>query len=808
MYKYEWDAEAGGLLLLSDRSSFSKEPRPVYSKELDILGFDQFWRYPKDDSAPLLWAEANNYYYKGRNVARTKGGSLYTKPEIILLDDPEPSGAPMQFVDVPAMCRKNHALMDALVQETIKKIYNTYRRYQDRIDVFYVAFSGGKDSIVVLDLVSRALPHDSFKVLFGDTRMEFPDTYEVIEYAKRLCEQKKIDFYCAQSKLLPSQTWPIFGPPATSVRWCCSVHKTSPQINLLRKITGKNDFTGMAFTGIRAEESISRSEYEVISEGQKHTGQYSCHGILEWGSAELFLYIYEQNLFLNKAYIKGNVRVGCLVCPNSAGKHEYIKRYCYQKEVDSYLDVIAKTSAKTYYSPTEMQNYIDSGFWRTRRSGKALNFGYDLFETNTKSKPPSIKVYKKELNWTEWGKTIGELIPISDDEWSVKYKDKVYRIRTEKDGKSITFLLINCDTSRDDIKFISLFRSVIIKSIYCVGCGACEAECKYGCIHMENGIVIEDNCHHCYKCHEIHGHCLRYNSIKNTIQEGPTMLGKKINGYDGHGPRAEWLEAYTNHCTSGDYEGFWNTDGDGLVHNKKKEMFRDFLKDCGIIQHDKSAQGDKFTKYRPTPFSDLIVKYGAHSETSWSLMLCNLVYTPNFDWYVRNLNFGEVYTPSSIELLLQDAMPNDASGHGKENMINALKIALYKTPLGTSGIFADYDINVKLSSNGEEKLSLISLKRSTWKSPIPEVILYALYKFAEACGEYYQFSLQTLLDDGIERDGVSPTRIFGLSRDTMVRILNGLTINYPEFISASFTLDLDNITLRSDKTADDVLQIL
>ena len=90
---------------------------------------------------------------------------------------------------------------------------------------------------------------------------------------------------------------------------------------------------------------------------------------------------------------------------------------------------------------------------------------------------------------------------------------------------------------------------------------------------------------------------------------------------------------------------------------------------------------------------------------------------------------------------------------------------------------------------------------------MPEVILYALYKFAEACGDYYQFSLETLMDDSIERDGVSPSRLFGLDRDDMVRILNGLSINYPEFISASFTLDLDNITLRDEKSSEDVLAL-
>ena len=154
--------------------AFSKEPRPVYYKELDILGFDKYWDYDKNDSFPYMWAEANNYYYRGRLVAKTKGGSLYTPPELVLIEDPEPEGYPLRFVDIPAMVDKNRQLMEQLVQETIKKIYNTFIEYQDKVDVFYVAFSGGKDSVVALDLVQRALPHNCFKVLFGDTGMEFP----------------------------------------------------------------------------------------------------------------------------------------------------------------------------------------------------------------------------------------------------------------------------------------------------------------------------------------------------------------------------------------------------------------------------------------------------------------------------------------------------------------------------------------------------------------------------------------------------------------------------------------------------------
>jgi phosphoadenosine phosphosulfate reductase len=41
----------------------------------------------------------------------------------------------------------------------------------------------------------------------------------------------------------------------------------------------------------------------------------------------------------------------------------------------------------------------------------------------------------------------------------------------------------------------------------------------------------------------------------------------------------------------------------------------------------------------------------------------------------------------------------------------------------------------------------------------------------------------------------------------MEKLLTGLSVNYPEYINASFTLDLDNITLRSEKTSQDVLTL-
>ena len=223
MYSYDWDPSTGGYILNSTPLKFSKEPRPVYYKELDILGFDRYWDYEKDDTYPYMWAEANTYWYRGRKVAQTKGGSCYEAPEIILNDEAEPAGQKLRFVDIPTMVKKNELIMEGLVQETIKKVYNTYVEYLGKVDVFYVAFSGGKDSVVALDIVQRALPHNAFKVLFGDTGMEFPDTYDCVNRISEYCKDHEIEFLRAKSELTPDQTWGCFGPPAVTNRWCCSV---------------------------------------------------------------------------------------------------------------------------------------------------------------------------------------------------------------------------------------------------------------------------------------------------------------------------------------------------------------------------------------------------------------------------------------------------------------------------------------------------------------------------------------------------------------------------------------------------------
>ena len=104
------------------------------------------------------------------------------------------------------------------------------------------------------------------------------------------------------------------------------------------------------------------------------------------------------------------------------------------------------------YSSEEMKMFIESGFWRTRRSGRELNFGQDPFEVKADDNPPSVTVFKPILNWEIWAKTVGEFYQAEPDLYIIKYLDKLYQIKIEHAGNNTTFLLQNCGKSKEDVE--------------------------------------------------------------------------------------------------------------------------------------------------------------------------------------------------------------------------------------------------------------------------------------------------------------------------------------------------------------------
>ena len=783
MYSYTWDSETGGLILNSSPLAFSKEPRPVYSRELDILGFNKYWSYEKDDDYPYMWAEANNYFYRGRLVAMVKGGAPFVAPQIVIIDDPEPQGESLKRVDIMAMINKNHEIMEQLAQDTIKKIYNTYKEYKGKVDLFYVAFSGGKDSILALDLVQRAIPHNEFKVLFGDTRMEFSDTYKTVEKVKEHCKQVGIEFLTAKSALSPDFTWNVFGPPAQRMRWCCSVHKTTPQILLLRKQLKNPHFRGMAFTGIRAEESASRAAYEDVSIGEKIRGQYSCHPILEWNSAELFLYTYENHLVINDAYRKGNSRAGCLVCPLAGYKNMWFKEQCYGKDNDGYPttsmfnDIILKTTSKEFSSKSAECEFMNIAGWKARRSGRELSIAKDYYFEEQDDNCLTVTLTKISTSWEEWLKTVGKYSFVEDNIIELLWDGSVYRITISRNGNDTVFRLY-VGNSKSEILLKKSFKIALKKSAYCIGCQVCEANCPSGYISFKSGDVsVDDRCVKCRKCHEIENGCLVANS--NRLPKRDNKMGS-INRYGNMGIEFDWIKQYLK-----SKDEFWSSDHS--LGSKMVKNLESFLNDSEIT-----------VKKKFSSFGETIAKMDLESEETWGLILCNLAYTAEFNWWIKNIDFGTVYSVDALKDLLEEETDNN-----KSHIISAFKNILISNKTLSEGLrFGICDYYIK-----GNKRFLNSIQRLPWRTPEPKVILYSLYKFAEACDNYKQFSMSRITDNSIDSNGITPYQLFGTDRENLVSILKGLAANYPDFISVSFTLDLDNITLKENKSSKDVLSL-
>ena len=249
---------------------------------------------------------------------------------------------------------------------------------------------------------------------------------------------------------------------------------------------------------------------------------------------------------------------------------------------------------------------------------------------------------------------------------------------------------------------------------------------------------------------------------------------KSLNCYSHHAPKMEWFTQYF--ILKNDF------DENHSLGSQMYSFFKRFLRDAELLDENgfsKTAQ--------------VIDELGLDNDASWALMLVNLAYTPQINWVVKRMNMNETYAKDyTLSLLVADG--------AKESWVKDIWSSfarIVELPFNAVG----FGFPVK------EKGKLVSITRTPWQAPNPIVILYSLYKFAEACGGYYQFTLSRLLNHDIESDGISPTEIFGLDREQMEKLLNGLSINYPDYINASFTLDLENITLNSEKTSQDVLKL-
>lgn len=771
MYNYIWDRETGGYLLNTKTTGIIKELRPVFWKELDLLGFDkQFgWRYPRSNK-PLMWAEMRRYFYRGELIGEAIGGGLFSMPKL----KAHKANFDIEPVDVDEMIKRNRSLMDGLVQKTLTYIYDTYRIYKKKkIDIFYVAFSGGKDSLVLLDLVQRVLPHDDFVVVFGDTTMELEDTYKAVELAKQ--KWNTLSWHTASSHMNARDSWKLFGPPARTIRWCCSVHKSAPSLLLLKDLVKKDNFKAMVFDGIRAEESDARATYSMVSDGKKHTVQTNCSPILEWNTSELFLYMLENNLFINEMYSKGASRVGCKLCPMASNWYECILNHNYEDEVMEFVNILDGSLKKDFVTEKDKEKYFEDGGWKSRAGGRELENGENKVTEVISGKETKLIIKNLNHHWKTWLVTVGFVHEIGNCRYLLDYKELQLNFSVESDMNSTIVKFDTLPKTRNSIRFMYLFKNALYKSAYCINCKVCMLECSTGALKITDTEIEINNCIHCESCLDSPKGCLVARSL-GISGGGSNMSDKSISRYQNFGFRQEWLELFFESPIN-----FWENERMG------KYMligFKAWLKEAELTEKNAiSGLGKK------------LQELGSDDIRTWGIIFINLAYaSPIINWYAKNIMFANTYLANDLSILLGD----DYSPTTKKNALASLKETLKSSPIGWGLGQGDLEMKGKIIN---------TITKLGWKNPDPIVILYALYKFAENSDKYYNFTLSSLLEDIENRQGISPTTLFGIERETLKQILQTLSHDYNDYIKVVFNKDLENINLDSNITSEEIINL-
>lgn len=160
---------------------------------------------------------------------------------------------------------------------------------------YYLAFSGGKDSLVVKALADMAgVPYDAH---FNLTTVDPP---EVIKYVRKYHPDVALD-------KPPESMWKLIErhhmPPTRRVRYCCEE---------LKECGGKDR---VLLTGIRKEESSMRSKRKMVESCYKHPGKIYVNPIIDWTSVEVWAFIKKHELPYCELYDQGFERIGCVGCP-------------------------------------------------------------------------------------------------------------------------------------------------------------------------------------------------------------------------------------------------------------------------------------------------------------------------------------------------------------------------------------------------------------------------------------------------------------------------------------------------------------
>lgn len=773
MYGYEWTDEYG-IFRLSPDVKLQKEIRPVFHEELDFFGMDEFWDYPKDTDAPLLWAEGiRRYVMNGRCVAEAQGGGFYSKPVIRRLTEERLQLKP---VDVDRLYEVNRSLMVSLEQKSIRFIQEQHEKYLTLRYSFVCAFSGGKDSLVLLDLTAKALAPSDFYVVFSNTGMELQETLNAVERAKK--HWPELRFQEAKCHMEPTESWNEFGPPASKLRWCCSVHKSVPTILLLKQIAGKTAKV-VVYDGVRGDESLRRSKYSEVGEGVKNTQQINCHAILSWSTSEVFVYLLKNRILLNNAYRCGLYRVGCKVCPMSAKWQDSLIAHQFPEEVKQSLSVLESVTVNAKGKLDK--KYIEDGGWQARAGGRILSQGENRVQETIEDNTITFTLTNARQSWESVLPIFGHLVENIGGKYVLHTKHGTCEVTfTSEDADATNRYSVSVyPLDRLDRYDISALRGIANKIAYCVGCKACMPQCPTNAFQIVDGKIEirESACVHCYNC-------CSYTDRGCMVAKSLYIRRDQMKNPDRYRNFGLRLSFYAHFV---DYE---SACFDMTVLGKDQyKSLKYWLADANVLKRRESNGKEQVTQ-ELTELGRKLISFGAYNPFAWAIIWTNLAYDSIVvKAFCLSIGVGELFSKEDII----DSLDKDINEKSRAQATNSLLSTFRDSPIGSAlkqGISVDKQYY-----------------RIGWDYPHAVALLYALYLYGERTGKK-SFTFTELVNAHCHPDakGMSPSDIFGIDVKNFREAVQGLAIAFPKYIRVSFVANLDNIILE-DYTSLDILDL-
>lgn len=491
---------------------FSSDLRPVFPEERLLLALLRN-QSPNEYMGKPVWAANSRYYIDGKSVSLSTSTFRDANTDAIAKKLESTSS----FVDYSAFTKEtrlfveaNRQRLDYLKDEAYTFIKTAAAKFNEESIV--ISFSGGKDSTVTADLVTKALSNPSLVHIFGNTTLEFPST---IEYANRFRDSHPLAIFqiAKNDEQVFYDVCEDIGPPARMMRWCCSMFKTGPITRIINSLYRSQQI--LTFYGIRKSESVSRSKYNRIeddSESVKIQQQTVASPIFFWKDIDIWLYILAEGIDFNSAYRLGYDRVGCWCCPNNNQRAQFLSRIYMPDESKKWRKFLIDFANKIGKPDPEI--YVDSGKWKARQGGNGLASAGDVKIRFTNcTTEDHAKIYRLVRPFDD--ELIGMFVPFG--RVAPELGKKLLRETIVLDARTNVPILSIQPFNQDGYDYAVKVRTMnvadheeiqrmvgyqIRKFNACRKCLKCESLCRAGAISIVGDyyFIDPDKCIHCKKC--------------------------------------------------------------------------------------------------------------------------------------------------------------------------------------------------------------------------------------------------------------------------------------------------------------------